>query len=194
MLGVASSKLVDEVSTQSILVAIAAVCLMYVGDTGRSAEEKVSDHLPADAKPSVVRSTRIHNLNSQLVIPMTILAAVCLIATAVVSLTDKPGRNNSNRPALGIGAPPAYRAESGPIELAISCPDRCELRADLISAGRLKPLERLYVGRGLTSIQLTRISPHSKPSPDLVLVNLKGTQQAPLTAKIRVVIDRSMQR
>ena len=189
MLGVASSTLVNEISAQSILVAVAAVCLMYVGDSGRSAEERVSAHLPTDAKPSVVRSTRVHNLNGRLVIPMTALAAVCLIATALVSLVDTTDRRESNRPALGISAPRTYRPASGPIELAVSCPDRCELHAGLIRAGQRKSLEKLQVGRGSTFVQLLHVAEnsHSKPGPHLVLVNLKEAQRAPLIAKIRVV-------
>jgi hypothetical protein len=188
MLGVASSKLVEEISPQSILLAAAAVCLMYVGDSGRSAEERVSTNLPLDAKPDVVKSTRVHNLSGRLVLPATGLAAVCVIAAAITSLVDTNHRHDSNRPTLGINAPRFYRVASPPPAVVVSCPDQCRLDAGLVGSGPIKPLETVLMGRGSVRVELARVAEAASGEGDQpIFVSLSRSRHAKVATKIQVV-------
>ncbi len=190
MLGVASSKLIEESGVQSILLALAAVGLMYVGDSGRTAEDKVSAHLPADAKPSVVRTTRSHNLNGRLVVPITGFAGICLIAALVVPLVGATDGRTSGGSEFGISAPRVYRPAIEPLEIVLACPDRCELRVSRAkSAGQFKALETVFVGSGSTKIDLERVTGDLpiRSGSDLILIMLRHAQRAPLIVKIRLV-------
>lgn len=201
ILGVATAKLVGDISAQSFLLALAAVCLMYVGEVGRSASERVARLLPQDATPDVVKSTQAHNLGDRrrtnIVLTAMAIALVCLVgAVAVSSTAGSASHSAERRRESGLSAPAAYRPGARPLPIGISCRTSCgvTIRPGIKSGSA--PISQFSLPGGRTEIKLsaTAVSQAMKHSSDagspVIVVRVSPAGQAALQAAVRISSTR----
>lgn len=154
ILGVATSNLLSNVTTRSALLAVAALCLMYVGDVGRAASERVARLLPPEAVKDLVKSTQAHNLGSKRrsagILAVAAVGMICLAGSLLASIAHDSGEPSAEHPPLSIQAPTRYAVGSDSLIVRVGCPTTCN--AALLYGE--DSLMTLSVPEGAAAIQL----------------------------------------
>lgn len=179
ILGVAVSNLMGSATVKSALLAAGAICLMYVGDVGRAASDRVARLLPSEASTDVVRSTQAHNLGSKgratAIVLVAAVGLACLAGAMVASIAGDSREGTSKLPPLGIRAPSFYAAESVPLTVHLACPSSCTAAVYSVGSTR-SPIIDLLVQTGYTKVRL----------PKHVLAALGEERRVPMALGIRL--------
>lgn len=155
ILGVATSNFLSNATVRSALLAVAALCLMYVGDVGRAVGDRVARLLPSEANKELVKSTQAHNLGSRSrsagILLVAAVGLMCLAGSLVASTVHDSAGHSSERLRLGIKAPRSYLVKSEPLTVRVQCPFACAAHVSIVGS----PLNSFSMPRGNSSIQFS---------------------------------------